>query len=117
MSEASRNKNIPYNKIQRACHNQANNFAGGYHWEILSNEEAIKYLPNAFYCVELNKIYISFKQARKEDRFHEGNLNLAMNTGNPYDEKKYAGYTFYWINPHLRGTHSLHPSQINMQNF
>ena len=103
MSEASRMMNIPYNKIQKACNNM-NNIAGDYHWEVLSDEESLKYLPNAFYCVELNKIYVSFKQARKEDRFHEGNLNLAMKKGNPYEEKKYAGYTFYWLNPQLRGT-------------
>lgn len=104
MSAASRAMNIPYNKIQKACNNE-NNVADNYHWEVLTDEESMQYLPNAFVCVELNKIYVSFKQARKEDRFHEGNLNLVMRSGDPYEEKKYAGYTFYWLNPHLRGIH------------
>lgn len=72
----------------------------GYHFVSVSNEERIKYLPNAVYCVELNKIYENYRQARVIDRFHEGHLRIAMEqSGNPYEAKHYAGYTFYWINP------------------
>lgn len=73
--------------------------AGGYHWEEVTGEERVKCLPNAIYCVELNKIYDNAKQARLEDRFHHSNLCKAMKQGKAEEPKHYAGYTFYWVNP------------------
>lgn len=71
----------------------------GYTWIELQGDEKLKAQPNAIYCVELNKVYKNFRQARVQDRFHQGNLSLAMNRGDPYEEKHYAGYTFLWVNP------------------
>lgn len=75
--------------------------AGGMHWTYLNDDEKLSIFPNAIYCKELDKIYYNIKEARKQDRFHEGNLSKIMNDGSPYDPKKYAGYTFYWVNPNL----------------
>lgn len=99
ISEAARNKNISNSTIRKAAEN--GNATGGFHWEFLTGLERLKTLKNALYCVELDKFYESFKEARKEDRFHEGNLRLSMIDGDPYEPKKYAGYTFYWVNPEL----------------
>jgi hypothetical protein len=70
-----------------------------YHWRDLSLEEKIKISPNAIYCVEKNKYYENVRQARLQDRFHQGNLGLAMKKGAPEEPKYYAGHTFYWVNP------------------
>lgn len=96
-SEAGREMGINYSVISYAVKNNAP--VNGYHWKLLKGIEKLQHIKNAIYCVELDKFYESFKQARKEDRFHQGNLNLAMNKGDPYQEKHYAGYTFYWVNP------------------
>lgn len=97
-SEASRETHTNVNSIRRVIKGELKT-AGGYHWALLEGEERIQYLPNALYCVELDKIYDNVKQARIEDRFHEGNLGLAMKCGQPEEPKHYAGYTFYWVNP------------------
>lgn len=68
-------------------------------WTYLQGEEMLLYCPNAIYCVELNKIYENVRQARLEDRFHQGNLGKALSSGEPREPKEYAGYTFYWLNP------------------
>ena len=77
----------------------SNKTAKGFHWIKLTGVEKLKGCPYAIYCVELNKAYENIRQARVEDRFHEGNLSKALKIGNPYEEKHYAGYTFLWINP------------------
>ena len=97
-SEAARETHTNINSIRRVIKGELKT-AGGYHWVLLEGEERIQYLPNALYCVELDKIYDNVKQARIEDRFHEGNLGLAMKCGQPEEPKHYAGCTFYWVNP------------------
>ena len=97
-SEAARETHTNINSIRRVIKGELKT-AGRYHWVLLEGEERIQYLPNALYCVELDKIYDNVKQARIEDRFHEGNLGLAMKCGQPEEPKHYAGYTFYWVNP------------------
>lgn len=98
ISEAAKAYGVS-NEIIRKAASDINKMAGGYHWEFLTGIDKLKALKNALYCVELDKFYESFKQARKEDRFHEGNLRLAMIKGDPYEVKHYAGYSFYWVNP------------------
>lgn len=97
-SEASRKTHANLNSIRKVIKGELKT-AGGYHWKLLEGEERIKCLPNAIYCEELDKIYDNIKQARIEDRFHEGNLGMAMHQGDPKEPKSYAGYTFYWVNP------------------
>ena len=97
-SEAARETHSNANSIRRVVKGELKT-AGGYHWILLEGEERIQCLPNALYCVELDKIYDNVKQARIEDRFHEGNLGATMKQGRPEDPKYYAGYTFYWVNP------------------
>lgn len=97
-SDAARKTNSNVNSIRRVIKGELNT-AGGYHWKLLEGEERIKCLPNAIYCVELDKIYDTIRQARVEDRFHEGNLSIAMKNGSSDEPKSYAGYTFYWVNP------------------
>lgn len=103
ISEAARKTSLLNNTIRKAAEDITKT-AGGYHWEFLQGIDKLKVLPNAIYCVELEKCYENFREARLEDRFHQGNLRLAMIKGDPYEPKHYAGYTFYWINPELRGT-------------
>jgi len=100
ISEAARAKNVSNSTIAKAAHSE-NGMAVGCHWKFLTGIEKLKVLKNAIYCVELDRFYESFKEARKVDRFHEGNLRLAMIQGDPYEGKIYAGYTFYWVNPDL----------------
>lgn len=97
-SEASRETGANVNSIRRVIKGELKT-AGGFHWRLLEGAERIKCCPNAIYCVELDKIYDNVKQARIEDRFHEGNLGKILKEGEPSEPKKYAGYTFYWINP------------------
>jgi hypothetical protein len=97
-SEASRETGANVNSIRRVIKGELKT-AGGFHWRLLEGAERIKCCPNAIYCVELDKIYDNIKQARIEDRFHEGNLGKTLKEGEPSEPKKYAGYTFYWINP------------------
>ena len=68
-------------------------------WEYLSEEETRRLSPNAFCCIELRKIYANYREARIEDNFHQGNLRNVMETGDPKEIKKYAGYSFYFLNP------------------
>jgi group I intron endonuclease len=97
-SEASRQTGANVNSIRRVIKGELKT-AGGYHWELLTGEERLSCLPNAIYCVELDKIFDNVRQARTEERFHEGNLGLALKNGKPDEPKKYSGYTFYWVNP------------------
>ena len=97
-SEAGRKTGANVNSIRRVIKGELKT-AGGYHWELLQGKERLQCCPNAIYCVELNKIYDNVRQARIEDRFHEGNLGQALKEGPADEPKKYAGYTFYWINP------------------
>lgn len=97
-SDASRKTGANANSIRRVIKGELKT-AGGYHWELLAGEERLKYCPNAIYCVELNKIYDTVRQARIEDQFHHSNLCKAMKAGEPDAPKSYAGYTFYWVNP------------------
>lgn len=101
ISEASRALGISNSSIQYSLRDPNNENKHKYHWILLEGEERLKYLPNALYCVELDKIYDNIRQARVEDRFHEGNLGKAMLQGSSTEPKKYAGYTFYWVNPNL----------------
>lgn len=97
-SEAGRSTGSNINSIRRVIKGELKT-AGGYHWELLTGEERIKLCKNAIYCVELDKIYDNIRQARIEDRFHEGNLSIALKQGKSDEPKHYAGYTFYWVNP------------------
>ena len=97
-SAAARAYNVGMAYIRTAALNPERTVKG-LHWEKLTGVEKLKGCPYAIYCVELNKAYENIRQARVEDRFHEGNLSKALKIGNPYEEKHYAGYTFLWINP------------------
>lgn len=99
ISEAAQDMGICTTSIQKSLKDPNNDKEHKYHWVLLEGKERLKYLPNALYCVELDKIYDNVRQARIEDRFHEGNLGKAMLEGEPEELKKYAGYTFYWVNP------------------
>ena len=103
LSSAARDNNTDNASINRSI--KTGRAVKGLHWQLIEDpEERLKYLPNAIYCVELDKFYENYRQARCIDRFHEGHLRLAMNKGDPYEAKSYAGYTFYWVNPLLRGS-------------
>lgn len=116
MSATAREMSLSYEKLKTAIKN--GKAINGYHFELVKDAERINYLPEAFYCVELDKFYETYRQARVEDRFHEGNLRIALRTGDPYEPKIYAGYTFYWVNPQLySGTHLSHLSQTSTQKF
>lgn len=98
ISQASRETNITPEAIRRSI-KEGPSEKREYNWILLTGEERLRFLPNAIYCVELDKIYDNIRHARTEDRFHEGNLSKAMSSGLPDEPKTYAGYTFYWINP------------------
>lgn len=56
----------------------------------------ISLFPNAIYCKELDKIYLNYNDAQKQDHFSGTYLGRAFKTqGSPCI---YAGYTFYKIN-------------------
>ena len=67
--------------------------AGGYHWQWCID---VTLHPNAIYCLELNKMYLSYNEARNESHFSGTHLSRAFKAqGSPC---VYAGYTFYKIN-------------------
>lgn len=66
--------------------------AGGYHWAYSNDISCFK---NAFFCVELNKTYISFLQASQEDGFSSFHLSNRLKEKSPCT---YGGYTFKWLN-------------------
>lgn len=90
--EASKKMNIHHGHITEAANGKLHT-AGGYHWEWCID---LSLYPNALYCLELNKIYLSYNEARVQDHFSGTNLNRAyQKQGSPFI---YAGYTFYKIN-------------------
>ena len=97
-SDASRKTGITSSGISAVCRG-ANKTSGGYHWEFLKGKEALEMLPNAIYCVELNRYYDNVREACNQERFHATNLGKTLKKGDPYEPKEYAGYTFYWVNP------------------
>lgn len=91
-AEASRIMGIHHGHITEAANGKLQT-AGGYHWEWCIE---LSFYPNAIYCVELDKIYLSYNEARIQDHFSGTYLSKAFkNQGNPC---QYAGYTFYKIN-------------------
>lgn len=91
-AEASRKMNIHHGHITEAANGKLNT-AGGYHWEWCID---IKLYPNAIYCLELDKIYLSYNEARNEDHFSGTHLSRAFKEQD--SPCTYAGYTFYKIN-------------------
>lgn len=91
-AEASRQMNICHSHITEAANGKLKT-AGGYHWEWCVD---INLYPNAIYCLELDKMYLSYNEARNEDHFSGVHLSRAFQEqGSPC---VYAGYTFYKIN-------------------
>lgn len=91
-AEASRIKQVHHSHIV-AVANGKQKTSGGYHWEWCCD---ISLFPNALYCLELDKIYLSFNEAHLSDNFSTTGLSRAFRTqGSPC---QYAGYTFYKIN-------------------
>ncbi len=91
-AEAGKKMNIHSGHITEVANGKLKT-AGGYHWEWCID---ISLYPNAIYCVELNKIYLSYNEARNEDHFSGTHLSRAFKKqGSPCI---YAGYTFYKIN-------------------
>lgn len=91
-AEASRIMNVHHSHLVAAANGKLKS-AGGYHWEWCID---LKLYPNALYCVELNKIYLSYNEARTQDHFSGTYLSQAYKKqGSPF---QYAGYTFYKIN-------------------
>lgn len=91
-AEASREMNIHHSHIVAVANGKLKT-AGGYHWEWCID---ISLFPNAIYCKELDKIYLNYNDAQKQDHFSGTYLNRAFKTqGSPCI---YAGYTFYKIN-------------------
>lgn len=91
-AEAHRQTNIHHSHIVAVANGKLKT-AGGYHWEWCVD---ITLYPNAIYCVELNKIYLNYNEARKQDHFSGTYLSRAFKKqGSPC---QYAGYTFYKLN-------------------
>lgn len=91
-AEASRIMNIHHGHITEAANGKLLT-AGGYHWEWCID---ITLYPNAIYCLELDKTYLSYNEARQIDHFSGTMLGRAFKTqGSPC---VYAGYTFYKLN-------------------
>lgn len=89
---ASRETNITHSHITEAANGKLKT-AGGFHWEWCLD---LKLYPNALYCKELDKYYLSLNEAHREDNFSNVMLGRALKEqGSPC---KYAGYTFYKIN-------------------
>lgn len=91
-AEASRQTKLHHSHIV-AVANGHQKTCGGYHWEWCVD---ISLFPNAIYCKELDKIYLSLVQAQREDHFSNVYLGRAFKKqGSPCI---YAGYTFYKLN-------------------
>ena len=84
--------NISHSHITEAANGKLKS-AGGFHWEWCID---ISFYPNALYCKELDKIYLSYNEARTQDHFSGTHLGRASKEqGSPF---VYGGYTFYKIN-------------------
>lgn len=91
-AEASRKTNIHHGHITEAANGKLLT-AGGFHWQWCCD---ITFYPNAIYCVDLDKIYFNYNEARRVDHFSGTGLSRAFKEqGSPC---VYAGYTFYKIN-------------------
>lgn len=91
-ADASKQMNIHHGHITEAANGKLKT-AGGYRWQWCID---IKLYPNAIYCLELNKMYLTYNEARNEDHFSGTYLSRAFKEqGSPCI---YAGYTFYKIN-------------------
>lgn len=90
--DAGRAMNIHAGHITEVANGKLNT-AGGYHWEWCIE---LNLYPNAIYCLELDKIYLSYNEAHTQDHFSGIYLSRAFKEqGSPC---QYAGYTFYKIN-------------------
>lgn len=91
-AEASRQTGIHHSHMVAVANGKLKT-AGGYHWEWCID---VNLYPNALYCVELNKVYLTYNEAKRRDHFSNVNLNRAFKKqGSPF---QYAGYTFYKLN-------------------
>lgn len=91
-AEASRLMHIHHGHITEAANGKLNT-AGGYHWEWCID---LNLYPNALYCLELDKLYLTYNEARNQDHFSGTHLGRAYKEqGSPF---QYAGYTFYKLN-------------------
>lgn len=91
-AEASRQMNIHHGHITSAANGKLKS-AGGYHWEWCLE---ISFFPNALYCLELDKVFLSFNEAQREEHF--SGVNLSKKFKESGKQFSYAGYTFEKIN-------------------
>lgn len=91
-AEASRQTKIHHGHITSAANGKLKT-AGGYHWEWCLE---LSYFPNALYCKELNKIFLSFYEAQRENNFSSVKLGKKFKECEKFFS--YAGYTFEKIN-------------------
>lgn len=73
-AEASRAINVHHSHIVAAANGNLKS-AGGYHWEWCIN---IALFPNAIYCKELDKVYLNYNDACKQDHFSGTHLSRAL---------------------------------------
>ena len=91
-AEASRQTGIHHSHMVSAANGKLKT-AGGYHWEWCID---LSFYPNAIYCLELDKTYLTYHEAQTQDHFSGTFLSRAFKEqGSPC---YYAGYTFYKIN-------------------
>lgn len=91
-AEASRETGIHHGHITSVANGKLKT-AGGYHWEWCID---LSLYPNAIYCVELNKVYLNYNEAKKQDHFSGTHLSRAFKKQGL--SCQYAGYTFYKLN-------------------
>lgn len=91
-AEAGRQKNVHKGHITSAANGKLKT-AGGYHWEWCIE---LSYFPNALYCYELNKTFLSFYEAQRENNFSSVKLRKKFNNSDKIFT--YGGYTFEKIN-------------------
>lgn len=92
-AEAGRIKNIHKGHIASAASGTLKT-AGGFHWEWCLE---LTFFPNAIYCKELDKTYLSFYDAHREDNFSSTKLSRKFKETKS-QEFSYAGYNFLKLN-------------------
>lgn len=91
-AEAGRQMNIHSGHITSVANGKLKT-AGGYHWEWCLE---LSFFPNALYCLELNKLFLSFNEAQREEHF--SGVKLSKKFKESGKQFSYAGYTFEKIN-------------------
>ena len=91
-AQASKELGIHHGHITEVANGKLQS-AGGYRWEWCID---LSFYPNAIYCVELEKIYYTFNQAKVEDNF--SGVHLGRRFKKAQDSFEYAGFTFIKLN-------------------